>query len=369
MKRALITGITGQDGAYLAELLLGKGYEVHGIKRRASSFNTDRVEHLYQDPHVTNRNFILHYGDLTDATNLIRIVQQIQPDEIYNLGAQSHVQVSFETPEYTANADAIGTLRVLEAIRILGLEKKTRFYQASTSEMFGKVQETPQRETTPFYPRSPYGAAKLYAHWITVNYRESYGLFACNGILFNHESPLRGETFVTRKITRAISRIHLGLQDCLYLGNLDARRDWGHARDYVDAMWRMLQQDVAEDFVIATGKQYSVREFVSCAAAELGITIDWQGIGDSEQGFVSTSPADSCAKPGQKIVAIDPRYFRPAEVDTLLGDASKAKEKLGWQPMTSFNELVSEMMLSDLALARRDAMVNDAGYRVVNHHE
>ena len=369
LKRALITGVTGQDGAYLAELLLAKGYKVHGIKRRASSFNTDRVDHLYQDPHISNRHFVLHYGDLTDATNLIRIIQQVQPDDIYNLGAQSHVQVSFETPEYTANSDAMGALRILEAIRILGLEKKTRFYQASTSELYGKVQETPQKETTPFYPRSPYGVAKLYAYWITVNYRESYGLYACNGILFNHESPLRGETFVTRKITRAMSRIHLGLQDCLYLGNLGARRDWGHARDYVDAMWRMLQQEQAEDFVIATGHQYSVREFVSCAASELGISIDWQGQGASEQGFVVTAPADSKVKPGQKIVAIDSRYFRPAEVQTLLGDPTKAREKLGWQPTTSFNELVSEMMQSDLAIARRDAMVNEAGYRIANNHE
>ena len=369
MKRALITGVTGQDGAYLAELLLAKGYEVHGIKRRASSFNTDRVDHLYQDPHISNRHFVLHYGDLTDATNLIRIIQQVQPDEIYNLGAQSHVQVSFETPEYTANSDAMGTLRILEAIRILGLEKKTRFYQASTSELYGKVQETPQKETTPFYPRSPYGAAKLYAYWITVNYRESYGLYACNGILFNHESPLRGETFVTRKITRAMSRIHLGLQDCLYLGNLDARRDWGHARDYVDAMWRMLQQEEADDFVIATGEQYSVRDFVTRAASELGITIDWQGEGSDSQGIVATAPSGSYAKPGQKIVAIDARYFRPAEVETLLGDPTKAKEKLGWKASTSFNELVAEMMASDLEIARRDAMVNEAGYRVANHHE
>lgn len=369
LKRALITGVTGQDGAYLAELLLSKGYEVHGIKRRASSFNTDRVDHLYQDPHISNRQFVLHYGDLTDATNLIRIIQQVQPDEIYNLGAQSHVQVSFETPEYTANSDAMGTLRILEAIRILGLEKKTRFYQASTSELYGKVQETPQKETTPFYPRSPYGAAKLYAYWITVNYRESYGLYACNGILFNHESPLRGETFVTRKITRAMSRIHLGLQDCVYLGNLDARRDWGHARDYVDAMWRMLQQEQADDFVIATGEQYSVRDFVTRAAAELGITIDWQGNGVNEQGVVATAPPDSRVKPGQKIVAIDARYFRPAEVETLLGDPTKAREKLGWQPTTSFNELVAEMMASDLAIARRDAMVNEAGYRIANNHE
>jgi len=369
VKRALITGVTGQDGAYLAELLLAKGYEVHGIKRRASSFNTDRVDHLYKDPHESNRHFVLHYGDLTDATNLIRIIQQVQPDEIYNLGAQSHVQVSFETPEYTANSDAMGTLRLLEAIRILGMEKKTRFYQASTSELYGKVQETPQKETTPFYPRSPYGAAKLYAYWITVNYRESYGMYACNGILFNHESPLRGETFVTRKITRAMSRIHLGLQDCLYLGNLDARRDWGHARDYVEAMWLMLQQDVAEDFVIATGEQYSVRDFVNQAAQELGIGISWHGKDADQYGVIESVPADSRAKVGQKIVAIDSRYFRPAEVDTLLGDASKAKQKLGWQATTSFADLVKEMMASDLDIARRDTMVNEAGFRVSHHHE
>ncbi len=369
MKRALITGITGQDGAYLAEFLLAKGYEVHGIKRRASSFNTDRIDHLYQDPHVSGRRLVLHYGDLTDATNLIRILQLVQPDEIYNLGAQSHVQVSFETPEYTANSDAVGTLRLLEAIRILGLEKKARFYQASTSELYGKVQETPQRETTPFYPRSPYGVAKLYAYWITVNYRESYGMFACNGILFNHESPLRGETFVTRKITRALARIHLGLQDCLHLGNLDARRDWGHARDYVEAQWLMLQQDVAEDFVIATGEQHSVRDFVTRAAAEVGIAIDWRGTGADAQGVVASAPADSAARPGQRIVAIDARYFRPAEVETLLGDPGKAKSKLGWVARTSFAELVSEMMQADLALARRDALVTDAGYRAPNHHE
>lgn len=369
MKRALITGVTGQDGAYLAELLLAKGYEVHGIKRRASSFNTDRVDHLYQDPHISNRHFVLHYGDLTDATNLIRIIQQVQPDEIYNLGAQSHVQVSFETPEYTANSDAMGTLRILEAIRILGLEKKTRFYQASTSELYGKVQEVPQKETTPFYPRSPYAAAKLYAYWITVNYREAYGLYACNGILFNHESPLRGETFVTRKITRALARIHLGLQECLYLGNLEARRDWGHARDYVDAMWRMLQQEQAEDFVIATGEQYSVRDFVNQAAGELGISIGWHGEGIDQYGLIEKAPEDSRAKIGQKIVAIDSRYFRPAEVETLLGDATKAKEKMGWQATTSFADLVKEMMGSDLEIARRDAMVNAAGYRVSHYHE
>ena len=369
MKRALITGITGQDGAYLAEFLLAKGYEVHGIKRRASSFNTDRIDHLYQDPHQSGRRLFLHYGDLTDATNLIRILQQVQPDEIYNLGAQSHVQVSFETPEYTANVDALGTLRLLEAIRILGLERKTRFYQASTSELYGMVQEIPQRETTPFHPRSPYGVAKLYAYWITVNYRESYGMYACNGILFNHESPLRGETFVTRKITRALARIHLGLQDCLHLGNLDARRDWGHARDYVEAQWLMLQQDQPEDFVIATGVQHSVRDFVTSAAGEIGIGIDWRGEGRDAHGVVASAPGDSAAKPGQRIVAIDPRYFRPAEVDTLLGDPSKAKAKLGWRARTPFAELVREMMQADLDLARRDALVADAGYRAPNHHE
>ena len=369
MKRALITGITGQDGAYLAEFLLAKGYEVHGIKRRASSFNTDRIDHLYQDPHVSDRRLVLHYGDLTDATNLIRILQQVQPDEIYNLGAQSHVQVSFETPEYTANSDAMGTLRLLEAMRILGLEKKARFYQASTSELYGKVQETPQRETTPFYPRSPYGVAKLYAYWITVNYREAYGLFACNGILFNHESPLRGETFVTRKITRALARIHLGLQDCLYLGNLEARRDWGHARDYVEAQWLMLQQDVAEDFVIATGVQHSVRDFVTHAATELGISIDWRGSGDAAHGVIASLPEDSAAKVGQRIVAIDPRYFRAAEVETLLGDPSKARDKLGWTARTTFAELVAEMMAEDLNLARRDALITNAGYRAMQRNE
>ena len=369
MKKALITGITGQDGAYLAELLLHKGYEVHGIKRRSSLFNTDRIDHLYQDPHESGRRLFLHYGDLTDATNLIRFLQQVQPDELYNLGAQSHVQVSFETPEYTANSDAVGTLRLLEAIRILGLEKKTRFYQASTSELYGKVQETPQRETTPFYPRSPYGVAKLYAYWITVNYRESYGMYACNGILFNHESPLRGETFVTRKITRALARIHLGQQDCLYLGNLDARRDWGHARDYVEAQWLMLQQDQPEDFVIATGEQHSVRDFVTRAAREIGIDIDWRGTGSDAHGVIASAAPDSAAKPGQRIVAIDPRYFRPAEVDTLLGDPSKAKARLGWQARTPFADLVREMMQADLALARRDALVANAGYHAPMHHE
>src|SRR6195256_2172907 len=360
-KRALITGITGQDGAYLAELLLSKGYQVHGIKRRASSFNTDRIDHLYQDPHERNVHMLLHYGDLTDATNLIRIVQEAQPDEIYNLAAQSHVAVSFEIPEYTANADALGALRLLEAIRILGLEKKTRFYQASTSEMFGKAQEVPQRETTPFYPRSPYGAAKVYAYWITVNYREAYGLFACNGILFNHESPLRGETFVSRKITRALTRIHVGLQDTLHLGNLDSRRDWGHARDYVRAQWLMLQQDAAEDFVIATGQQFSVRDFVEAAGTLLDMKIEWKGDGVDEVGVDSRS--------GRTLVRVDPRYFRPTEVETLLGDATKAREKLGWTAEVSFPELVAEMVESDLDLAKRDALVAKEGYKVYNRHE
>lgn len=360
-KKALITGITGQDGAYLAEFLLEKGYEVHGIKRRASLFNTDRIDHLYQDPHERNVRLSLHYGDLTDATNLIRIIQQVQPDEIYNLAAQSHVAVSFETPEYTANSDALGTLRILEAIRILGLDKKTRFYQASTSEMYGKVQETPQKETTPFYPRSPYGAAKVYAHWITVNYREAYGLYACNGILFNHESPLRGETFVTRKITRGLARIKEGLQETLHLGNLDALRDWGHARDYVKAQWLMLQQTQAEDFVIATGVQYSVRKFVDTAAAQIGMQLEWKGQGTDEQGID--------AKTGRTVVKIDPRYFRPTEVETLLGDASKAREKLGWSAETSFESLVKEMVDADLETAQRDALVAREGFKTYNHHE
>lgn len=339
-KVALITGVTGQDGAYLSEFLLNKGYEVHGVKRRTSLFNTQRIDHLYQDPHEGNRNFILHHGDMTDSSSLLRIIQQVQPDEIYNLAAQSHVQVSFEEPEYTANSDAIGTLRILEAIRILGLEKKTRFYQASTSELYGLVQETPQRETTPFYPRSPYGVAKLYGYWITVNYREAYGIYACNGILFNHESPLRGETFVTRKITRALCAIKRGEQDCLFLGNLDARRDWGHARDYVEAMWMMLQQDKPEDFVIATGEQHSVKEFVSLAGAELGMDIYFEGNGKDEVGIDK--------KTGKTIVAVDPRYFRPAEVETLVGDATKAREKLGWKATTSFPELVREMVRHDM---------------------
>ncbi len=368
-KRALITGITGQDGAYLAEFLLAKGYEVHGIKRRASSFNTERIDHLYQDPHEPGRRLVLHYGDLTDATNLIRIMQQVRPDEVYNLGAQSHVQVSFETPEYTANADGLGTLRLLEAIRILGLESSTRFYQASTSELYGQVAETPQTERTPFHPRSPYGVAKLYAYWIAVNYREAYGMYACNGILFNHESPIRGETFVTRKITRALARIYLGLQDCLYLGNLDARRDWGHARDYVEAQWLMLQQPLAEDFVIATGVQHSVREFVDCAARELGMVLEWIGSGIDEYAILAQAPADSAAKAGQRIVAIDPRYHRPAEVDTLLGNPAKAREKLGWTARTGFEELVHEMMAADLSHARRDALVERSGFRITQHHE
>jgi len=368
-KRALITGVTGQDGAYLAELLLNKGYEVHGIKRRASSFNTDRIDHLYQDPHVDGRSFVLHYGDLTDSTNLIRIMQQVQPDEIYNLGAQSHVAVSFESPEYTANGDAIGTLRLLEAIRILGMEKTARFYQASTSELYGKVQETPQRETTPFYPRSPYAVAKLYAYWITVNYRESYGMYACNGILFNHESPVRGETFVTRKITRALARISLGLQDRLYLGNMNALRDWGHAKDYVEMQWLMLQQEEAEDYVIATGEQHSVREFVERAAAELGIGVTWKGDGVDEVGMVASAPEGSPLQKGQVIVAVDPRYFRPAEVETLLGDPTKAKEKLGWVPKIGFGELVREMVQGDLSIAKRDALIKGAGYRTFSHHE
>ncbi len=373
-KTALITGVTGQDGAYLAELLLGKGYTVHGIKRRSSLFNTDRVDHLYQDPHVENQRFVLHYGDLTDSTNLIRIVQQVQPDEIYNLAAMSHVAVSFETPEYTANADALGTLRLLEAIRILGLEKKTRFYQASTSELYGLVQEIPQKETTPFYPRSPYAVAKLYAYWITVNYREAYGIYACNGILFNHESPIRGETFVTRKITRAIARIALGLQDTLHLGNLSALRDWGHARDYVQMQWLMLQQQQAEDFVIATGQQHSVREFVQRAAAELGIAVRFEGEGVHEVGIVERvtkvgNELKAKCKPGDVIVRVDPRYFRPTEVETLLGDPSKAKAKLGWVPTTSFEALVKEMIDSDYTSARRDSLVKLAGFQAYDHHE
>jgi GDPmannose 4,6-dehydratase len=398
-KVALITGVTGQDGAYLAEFLLAKDYEVHGIKRRTSLFNTDRIDHLYQDPHKKDRRFILHHGDMTDSSSLTRVVQQVQPGEIYNLAAQSHVAVSFEEPEYTADSDALGTLRLLEAIRILGMEKKTRFYQAATSEMFGKVMETPQKETTPFYPRSPYGVAKLYAYWITVNYREAYGMFACNGILFNHESPVRGETFVTRKITRAMARIKLGLEDCLFLGNLNAKRDWGHARDFVEAQWLMLQQDQPEDFVIATGEQHSVREFVEAVAADLDMKIRWEGKGVKEVGILeadvrrqtpdaSNSPParggvpggrgggssalgtqHSALKRGSVIVAVDPRYFRPAEVDTLLGDASKARNKLGWKPKVKFRELVSEMVREDLKLAERDELVKRHGHKVLGRKE
>ncbi|MCU7932379.1 MAG: GDP-mannose 4,6-dehydratase [Candidatus Thiodiazotropha sp. (ex Codakia rugifera)] len=369
MKKAFITGITGQDGAYLAEFLIKKGYEVHGLKRRASSFNTDRIDHLYQDPHADKRNFILHYGDLTDSTNLIRVIQEIQPDEIYNLAAQSHVAVSFETPEYTANADAIGTLRLLEAIRILGLEKKTRFYQASTSELFGEVQETPQRETTPFYPRSPYACAKLYSYWITVNYREAYGMYACNGILFNHESPVRGETFVTRKITRAMARIRLGLQACLYLGNMNALRDWGHAHDYVKMQWLMLQQEQPDDFAIGTGEQHSVREFVDAVAKELGILLRWEGEGLDEQGIIESNTNDTGPQPGAVIVRVDPRYFRPTEVETLLCDPSKAKNVLGWIPEITFTELVSEMAREDLALAKKDMVIEKAGFRSYRYFE
>jgi GDPmannose 4,6-dehydratase len=369
-KVALITGVTGQDGAYLAEFLLKKGYVVHGIKRRSSLFNTDRIDHLYQDPHVEQRNFVLHYGDLTDSTSLVRIVQQVQPDEIYNLAAQSHVAVSFQEPEYTANADGIGALRLLEAIRILGLEKKTRFYQASTSELYGLVQETPQKETTPFYPRSPYAVAKLYAYWITVNYREAYGLYACNGVLFNHESPLRGETFVTRKITRAIARIALGMQDCLYLGNMSALRDWGHARDYVEMQWLMLQQQQADDFVIATGVQYSVRQFVERSAAELGISVRFEGEGEGEVGVVAAVSGNRAkVKVGDVIVRVDPRYYRPTEVETLLGDPTKARVKLGWTPRTTFDELVKEMIEADYTSARKDSLVKLAGFQAFDHHE
>lgn len=360
MKKAIITGITGQDGAYLAELLLDKGYEVHGIRRRTSLFNTDRIDHLYQDPHLSGTKMFLHYGDMTDTSSLVRVIQQVQPDEIYNLAAQSHVAVSFEEPEYTANSDALGALRILEAIRLLGLEKKTRFYQASTSELYGLVQEIPQKETTPFYPRSPYAVAKLYAYWITVNYREAYGIYACNGILFNHESPLRGETFVTRKITRALARIKLGLQDCVYLGNLNAKRDWGHAKDYIEMQWLMLQQDKPEDFVIATGVQYSVRDFINAAAKELDMQIRWEGEGVDERGYDGQ---------GKCIVAVDSRYFRPAEVETLLGDPTKAKEKLGWTPKITFNQLVTEMVREDLKSAERDEIINTHGYKSMDHHE
>ena len=373
-KVALITGVTGQDGAYLAEFLLKKGYEVHGIKRRSSLFNTDRIDHLYQDPHVDNRNFVLHYGDLTDSTSLVRIVQKVQPDEIYNLAAQSHVAVSFEEPEYTANCDGIGALRLLEAIRILGLEKKTRFYQASTSELYGLVQEIPQKETTPFYPRSPYAVAKMYAYWITVNYREAYGMYACNGVLFNHESPIRGETFVTRKITRAIARIALGLQDCLHLGNMSALRDWGHAKDYVEMQWLMLQQDKAEDFVIATGVQFSVRQFVEFAAKELGVTIAFEGEAEQEVGRVTkVEPVNgellAKCKVGDVIVRVDPRYYRPTEVETLLGDPTKARVKLGWTPKISLPELVKEMVESDYTSAKRDSLVKSAGFQAYDYHE
>lgn len=365
-KKALITGVTGQDGSFMAELLLEKGYEVHGIKRRSSLFNTQRVDHIYEDPHTENQRFILHYGDLTDSTNLIRIIQEVQPDEVYNLGAQSHVAVSFEAPEYTADVDAMGTLRLLEAIRICGLEKKTRFYQASTSELYGLVQETPQKETTPFYPRSPYAVAKLYAYWITVNYREAYGMYACNGILFNHESPRRGETFVTRKITRGLANISQGLEDCLYMGNMDALRDWGHAKDYVRMQWMMLQQEQPEDFVIATGKQYSVRQFITWSAAELGITLRFEGEGVEERGIVATVEGDMApaVKPGDVLVRVDPCYFRPAEVETLLGDPSYAKQQLGWEPEITTQEMCAEMVAEDLKVARRHAFLKENGHPV-----
>lgn len=365
IKKALITGITGQDGSYLAEFLLEKGYEVHGIKRRTSLFNTARIDHLFQDPHVSDGRFVLHHGDMTDSTSLTHIIQKVKPDEVYNLAAQSHVAVSFEEPEYTANSDGLGTLRILEAIRILGLARTTRFYQASTSELYGLVQETPQKETTPFYPRSPYAVAKLYAYWITVNYREAYGIYACNGILFNHESSRRGETFVTRKITRALARIFLGNQDCLYLGNMDAKRDWGHAKDYVEMQWLMLQQDLPEDFVIATGVQFSVREFVSAAALELGMNIRWEGAGLNERAFWVRGSAND----DKPIVQVDPRYFRPTEVETLLGDASKAHQKLGWSPRISFNELVTEMVREDLTAAKRNELITANGFASIDSHE
>jgi len=369
MKKAIITGITGQDGAYLAELLLKKGYEVHGIKRRSSLFNTGRIDHLYEDPHVPHRNLILHYGDLTDSTNLIRIIQEVQPDEIYNLAAMSHVQVSFETPEYTANADGIGTLRILEAVRLLGLTQKTRIYQASTSELYGKVQEVPQSETTPFYPRSPYGVAKLYAYWITVNYREAYGMFACNGILFNHESPLRGETFVTRKITRAAAKIALGLQDCLYLGNLDAQRDWGHAKDYVEGMWRILQHNVPEDFVLATGITTPIRDFVRMAFGELGFELNFTGEGVNEIATIASCSGNYSLPIGQVVVKVDPRYFRPTEVDLLIGDASKAFEKLGWKPTYTLAELVKEMVFADIQLFNKTSFLRSKGFDITNEFE
>jgi GDPmannose 4,6-dehydratase len=370
MKKALLTGITGQDGAYLTELLLSKGYEVHGIKRRSSLFNTDRIDHLYQDPHEPNPKLVLHYGDLSDSTNLIRIIQQVQPDEIYNLGAMSHVKVSFDTPEYTANADGIGTLRLLEAIRILGLEKKTKIYQASTSELYGLVQAVPQSETTPFYPRSPYAVAKMYAYWITVNYREAYGIYACNGILFNHESPLRGETFVTRKITRAVSKIAMGLQDKLYLGNLDAQRDWGHAKDYVEAMYLILQQDEPTDYVIATGVTTHVRDFVKMAFAEVGITVEFRGEGVDEKGYVvSCSDPDFQVEAGTEVVAVDPKYFRPTEVELLIGDPTKSKTKLGWEPKYDLKGLVSEMVAADVELFQREKLLKESGYKIKNQFE
>ncbi len=369
-RKALITGITGQDGSYLAELLLEKGYEVHGVKRRASSFNTERIDHLYRDPHEADTRFFLHYGDLTDSTNLIRIIQEVQADEIYNLAAQSHVAVSFDTPEYTANADAIGPLRILEAIRILGMGKTTRFYQASSSELYGLAQETPQKETTPFYPRSPYGVAKLYAYWITVNYREAYDFYACNGILFNHESPVRGETFVTRKITRELARIKAGMQEKLYLGNLNAKRDWGHARDFVEAQWLILQQDVPDDYVIATGRQHSVRQFVELAAQELGMALEWEGEGVNEIGRLATAiDGNPTLSAGTPIIFVDPRYFRPTEVESLLGDAAKARDRLGWHPKVSFEQLVREMVEADMNTANKDALIAQEGYQVFNHHE
>jgi GDPmannose 4,6-dehydratase len=370
MKKALLTGVTGQDGAYLSDLLLQKGYEVHGIKRRSSLFNTDRIDHIYEDPHVNNRHFVLHYGDLTDSTNLIRIVQEVQPDEIYNLGAMSHVKVSFDTPEYTANADGIGTLRILEAVRLLGLSQKTKIYQASTSELYGLVQEVPQSEKTPFYPRSPYGVAKMYAYWITVNYREAYNMFACNGILFNHESPLRGETFVTRKITRAVAKISMGLQDKIYLGNLNARRDWGHAKDYVEAMWLILQQDQPEDFVIATGVTTEVREFVRMAFREAGIEVEFKGVGEQEVGLVvSCDPSIHQIAPGTEVVAVDPRYYRPTEVELLIGDPTKAKTKLGWEPKYDLPALVKEMVQADIELFTREKLLRDSGFQVKNQYE
>ncbi len=368
-KKAIITGITGQDGAYLAELLLEKGYEVHGIKRRSSLFNTDRIDHLYQDPHHKNRKFVLHYGDLTDSTNLIRIIQDVQPDEIYNLGAMSHVKVSFDTPEYTGNADGLGTLRVLEAVRLLGLTKKTKVYQASTSELYGLVQEVPQSEKTPFYPRSPYGVAKLYGYWITVNYREAYGMFACNGILFNHESPLRGETFVTRKITRAVAQMALGLQDKLFMGNLDAKRDWGHAKDYVEAMWLILQQETPDDFVIATGVTTSVRDFIRMAFAEVGVELEFTGTADNEKGIVKKTKDEKNLPVGKEVVSVDPNYYRPTEVDLLIGDPTKANTKLGWKPKYTLAEMVKEMVASDLQIFKKNKLLKEAGFNILHQHE